>query len=175
MTENIGKIIAASCSLGMVYTQRLLKDVSSAQFARLASPGGQTVFSNHPAFVLGHLSLYPSRIVEQLEEDASAIQPPERFYCLFSKDATCQDDPDGTIYPTMDAVVDRYYTGYQTAIELLRRSPDDKFLRPNPAEGPLSETFPTLGAMQAFYAGGHLMAHLGQLSAWRRMMGLAAA
>jgi hypothetical protein len=34
------------------------------------------------------------------------------------------------------------------------------------------EMFPTLGAVVAFYLGGHVMNHLGQLSAWRRCLGL---
>jgi hypothetical protein len=29
--------------------------------------------------------------------------------------------------------------------------------------------------VQTFYCGGHMMMHLGQLSAWRRMLGLGAA
>ena len=41
--------------------------------------------------------------------------------------------------------------------------------------GRMTELFPTLGSMQAFYVGGHIMMHLGQISAWRRMQGLGAA
>jgi hypothetical protein len=39
----------------------------------------------------------------------------------------------------------------------------------------MTERFPTLGSVHAFYCGGHIMMHLGQMSAWRRMMGLGSA
>ena len=35
--------------------------------------------------------------------------------------------------------------------------------------------FPTKGAALGFYVGGHFMMHMGQLSAWRRAMGMGAA
>ena len=57
----------------------------------------------------------------------------------------------------------------------LRSTPDETFDRPNPAEGRMRELFPTIGSVQTFYCGGHMMMHLGQLSAWRRMLGLSAA
>jgi hypothetical protein len=39
----------------------------------------------------------------------------------------------------------------------------------------MRELFPTIGSVQAFYCGGHMMMHLGQMSAWRRMEGLGTA
>jgi hypothetical protein len=171
----MGNIIAASCTLGMTYAERLLKDIPDHDFARFARPGGQLVTSNHPAFVFGHLSLYGPRIVEQLGGDVSAIRPPEQFESLFSKDATCRDDPDGTLYPPPTAITETFFAGYRAAIETLRATDDARFLEPNPATGPIRDTFPTKGAMHAFYVGGHLMMHLGQISAWRRMMNLAPA
>ncbi len=174
-TQNIGTMIAASCSLGISYAERLLRDVAVADFARFARPGGQTVESNHPAFTFGHLSLYGVRIVEDLSGDVTNIRPPESFQCIFSKSATCQDDPDRTIYPNMDTVVAKFFSSYRAAEQILRDTDDGAFLQPNPMEGRLAELFPTLGAMHAFYASGHFMVHLGQVSAWRRMMGLGTA
>lgn len=172
MTESIGSMIAASCGLGMKYAERLLKDVPASEFARLARPGGECVASNHGAFVLGHLSLYAPRIVEQLGGDVESVRPPEAFTALFAKDAVCRDDPNGTIYPAKEIVTDAFFRGYQAASEALRAAADDQFLEPNPASGPLKDLFPTKGAMHAFYVGGHVMLHLGQMSAWRRMIGL---
>jgi hypothetical protein len=57
----------------------------------------------------------------------------------------------------------------------LRSTPEDVFQQSNPAEGRMKELFPTIGSVQAFYCGGHMMMHLGQASAWRRMEGLGAA
>lgn len=175
MSNTIGNIIADSLSLGMGYAERLQKDIEPAQFARFARNGDDAIVSNHPAFVYGHLSLYPSRMIEQLGEDASAWSPSEDYTSVFSKDATCKDDPDGSIYPPMDEVLAKFTGAYEAIRELLRSTNDEKFMLPNPQGGRMLELFPTVGSMHTFYAGGHFMIHMGQLSAWRRMVGLGAA
>ena len=69
------------------------------RFARFATVGGTTVESNHPAFILGHLSLYGPRITGQL--GGSPTLPPASFENVFSKDATCVDDPASPAYNTI--------------------------------------------------------------------------
>ncbi|MEY3458247.1 MAG: hypothetical protein RL215_1404 [Planctomycetota bacterium] len=173
MERSLGNLIADSLDLCLGYTERLLKDVTPAQFARFAAPGGQSIDSNHPAFVLGHLSLYAPRIIADLGQTPPAV--PDSFQQVFSKDAKCVDDPQGSVYPSLDAVRDYYFNGYRAASAALRSAPDSAFQKPNPNPGRLAELFPSLGSMHAFYCGGHMMMHLGQVSAWRRMMGLGAA
>jgi hypothetical protein len=175
MQRSIGLTIGDSLSLSLAYARRMLTDVTPQTFARYASPGGQIIESNHPAFVYGHLSLYGSRIIEQLGGDASAVTPTAKFQELFSKDAKCQDDPTGTIYPVQQQITDAFFQSYEACLEILRVTPDDAFQQPNPTPGRMTELFPSLGSMQAFYVGGHIMMHLGQISAWRRMQGLGAA
>ena len=175
MSNTIGNIIADSLSLGLGYAERLRSDIAAAQFARFARNGDDVIVSNHPAFVYGHLSLYPARIIEQLGEDASAWSASEAFNAVFSKDATCKDDPDGSIYPAMEEIVTKFTSSYEAARDVLRAADDEKFHATNPQGGRMQELFPTLGSMHAFYAGGHFMIHMGQLSAWRRMIGLGAA
>lgn len=172
MSRSFGSTIADSLALTIGYAERLQSGLTAGRFARLAAPGGVTVSSNHPAFVFGHLGLYGPRIVEQLGGDAAAIVPSPRFVEVFNKDATCVDDPDGTIYPAMDEVTGQFFRGYRAALEALRAAGDAVFEQPNPLGGRMTELFPTLGSMHAFYCGGHAMMHLGQLSAWRRMEGL---
>ncbi len=60
-------------------------------------------------------------------------------------------------------------------IGALRSTPNDVFQQPNPVEGRTRDLFPTIGAVQACSCGGHMMMHLGQVIAWRRMEGLGAA
>lgn len=177
MTEtphSIGKIIAASTRLGVGYAERLLTDVRPDQFARFATVGQHVVESNHPCFILGHLSLYAPRVVRELGGDVSSIEPSETFDKLFNKNAKCVDDPDGSVYPSMDEVIAAFRAGHEQVLITLEQADDALFQQPNPNE-PLREKFPTMGAMHAFYLGGHLMVHMGQFSAWRRMMGLGAA
>lgn len=171
--RSLGNIIADSLAQSVGYSNRLLKDVPASRFARHAAPGGVVVASNHPAFIYGHLSLYAPKILIQIGYPAPVI--PAEFELAFSKDSVCRDDPDGDLYPPMDEVVAFFHEGYRMVIGALRSAPNEVFARPNPAEGRMRELFPTIGSVQVFYCGGHMMMHLGQMSAWRRMEGLPAA
>ncbi len=173
MTRSLGETIGDSLKLSLGYSERLLKDVTATQFARLASPGGQVVESNHAAFIYGHLSLYAARILADLGADAPAI--PDGFADVFSKDAHCVDDPENTIYPGMDAVTAFFFESYKAALAAIQATSDETFQQPNPLGGGMTERFPTLGSMHNFYIGGHVMLHIGQMSAWRRMQGLGSA
>ena len=170
-SKNIGPMIAASAELGMGYAQRLLSGVEEKDFSKFARIGDSIIESNHPSFIYGHLSLYAPRVVAELGGDAGAVQPTEQFVELYSKDAKCGDDPDGVTYPPMAEVVEAFTKSHELAIETLKHANDDLFLAENPNEG-MRQKFPTVGAMHGFYLGGHLMIHMGQLSAWRRAMGL---
>lgn len=166
-----GPMIADSARLGLAYAERLLKDIPADRFARLATIQGQTIDSNHPAFVFGHLSLYPSRIVKELGGDASSIEPTEAYVNLFDHRASCVDDPSGTVYPAMEEIGERFFAAHRLAIEVLTSADDSLFILPNPNEA-MRAKFATIGSMHGFYVGGHMMLHIGQLSAWRRMVGL---
>lgn len=172
---HIGQTIAAPGKLALLYAERLLAGVKAEQFGRLARPGGVVVQSNHPAFVLGHLCLYPPRMMQQLGQPPGPAACPAGYEALFKAGVECQDDPDGRRYPPMTELTDRFFTGYKPAISAVEAASDEQLLGPNPAEGRLRELFPTLGQAFAFYLGGHTQSHLGQISAWRRMMGLPAA
>ena len=172
MGRSYGNSIADSLNLGLGYAERLLKDIPEDQFARWASPGGQTIESNHPAFILGHLALYAPRIVNELGGNASS---PDGFEAVFSKDAKCVDDADGSVYPGQQDIQSAFFDGYRKTLEALRSADDEVFQAESPHTGRFKELFPTVGSAHAFYVGGHLMMHMGQLSAWRRMMGLGAA
>ena len=169
--SNIGSMIAASAQVGLGYGERLLTGISPEQFGRLAQIGDTSIDSNHPAFIFGHLSLYACNVMDHLGVDSTAHQPNEPFKTAFSKDAVCQDDPNNTIYPAMDEVTDAFFSGYKAAIDALQNASDDVFREANPNEA-MSGKFPTKGALLGFYVGGHIMMHIGQLSAWRRAMGL---
>lgn len=175
MSRSLGDTIADSLRLSQSYAERLLTDVPADRFGRFAEPGGQTVISNHPAFIYGHLSLYAPQIVQQLDCDNSSISTSDHYTEIFSKNATCQDDVDGTIYPSKEEITSAFSQGYALVLECLENTSDDILQQPNPLGGTFAEKFPTVGSMHAFYVGGHMMIHLGQMSAWRRMMGLGSA
>lgn len=170
MARSLGNVIADSLGISLSYAERLLKGVSAERFARLAAPGGTPIDSNHPAFIFGHLSLYAPKVLIQIGHPAPSV--PDGFELAFSKDASCRDDPDGDLYPPMDATLEFFREGYRMATAALRGVSDELLDQPNPAEGRMRDLFPTIGSVQAFYCGGHMMLHIGQMSAWRRMEGL---
>lgn len=167
----IGSMITDSAKLSLGYAEKLVAGIPAEKFARFAEVNGHSIESNHPAFVLGHLSIYPCRIVEDLGGDASAIAPSEKYEALFSPSATCLDDPDGNLYPAMDEIKEKFFAAHHAAIESLLAAKDENFAVENPNEKMRSK-FGTQGSMHAFYLGGHIMIHMGQISAWRRAMGL---
>jgi hypothetical protein len=169
--KTIGPLIADSGKVSLGYAKRLIVGISPSQFGRFATGSSGEIVSNHPAFVYGHLSLYACRIVEQLGKDASSIKPSELYTERFNHTANCIDDADGTLYPPMDELVEKVVTGYEAAIDALNDADDSLFTIPNVNEAMRSK-FATNGSMQAFYIGGHFMYHMGQVSAWRRMIGL---
>ena len=173
MARPLGHVIADSLQLSVGYGERLLAGIPAARFGRLALFGIEVVESNHPAFVYGHLGLYAPRILQQLGHPAPLV--PDHFQSLFSKDATCRDDEDGDLYPPMKEITDFFFEGHRMLAGALRGAADAAFDRPNPAEGRMRDLFPTLGSLHTFYCGGHMMMHLGQVSAWRRMERLGSA
>ncbi len=163
---NFGPMIAASAKLGLGYAERLLKDVTPDQFGRFATVGDTVIESNHPAFIYGHLSLYSPRVIEATGGDAAAFQPSAKFLKMFSKDAKCVDDPDGSIYPAMTRSPRPCSPDTGRRYESLETAEDDLFIVENPNQV-MREKFPHPSAMLGFYIGGHFMLHIGQMSAWR--------
>ena len=164
----IGQILAASGQLVVGYGEQLLQGVTPDNYARYA--GG--IPSNHPAFIMGHLALYPVRVFEHLGADAEPHRPTSAEEKLFEPGVDCRDDPDGTIYPALDVLREQFLTRYRDVVQLLADAPDDALLSENPRPGAARERFPTAASMWGFYVGGHAMMHLGQWSAWRRAQGL---
>ena len=167
----IGEMIAQSADIVVNYAQRMAAGIPEDSFARFPAAGDRRVETNHPAFIYGHLSLYPSRIVDDLGGDTSGIGPQPADEELFSPAAKCVDDPGGNIYPASEVLLQRYFKAMTAATEALRSASDEQFMATNPNEK-MRTKFGTIGAMHGFYIGGHSMMHIGQLSAWRRVMGL---
>ncbi|MGN6544329.1 MAG: DinB family protein [Aureliella sp.] len=168
----VGALIADAGTVGLRYAKRILESVPEQRFGRLAAPGGETIPSNHPAFVVGHLTLYPQKVLELLGQNDAAARPPADYQSLFSKDAACVDDADGSKYPRKEELLGVFQRTYDAAVAALRACDDALLLGPNPADTPMKTLCPTLGSMLAFYMTGHVTMHMGQVSAWRRMEGL---
>ncbi len=172
---NIASAIVPSGNLSQAYAERLLNGIDNATFARFPAPGGKIIQTNHPAFVFGHLAMYPCRVMDMLGLPRGVTAPPDLWEGLFKAGVECRDDPNGTIYPVMQRIVSFHKAGYEAAIEAIKSATDEQLAAPNPGEGRMKELFPTVGALCGFILGAHPMSHYGQVSAWRRCMGLGSA
>lgn len=173
MSLTARSIVDASSRV-MSYSESLLKGVTPAMAAQFASPGGTPIVSNHATFVFGHLCLYPAKFLENAGRDFKALLMPQRYTDVFNAGVECKDDPTGTIYPPLEEVVANFKRVHQEAFKALSEMTEADLAKP-PATERSRNFMPTLGALTTFYFLGHTMVHLGQVSAWRRMMGLGAA
>lgn len=168
----ISPVITACARRSVGLADLMLKDMSADRFARLPIGANGPVQTNHPAFIYGHLALYPPRALAMMGlNDHAAFTTPEDQQALFKAGAECVDDPDGTIYPSMHALVARFRAGYAAFLDAVEHADDEALGRATPDEK-FRERFPTVGVVANFLLNDHLMLHLGQASAWRRVEGL---
>lgn len=150
----------------MAYCDRILTGITPEQFRRM--PKG--INTNSPAFNFGHLSIYPERLLALLGREDLA-RPDAKWDELFNAKAECKDDPGGTIYPPMEQIVARFKDRHKVLMEVIAETKDEVFAKPNPSEASAAR-FPTIGILVTFLLTSHIMMHAGQISAWRRVMGL---
>lgn len=170
--------LTAIAKFSVNYANILLPGIKPEQFARKprfdTRSGANVIDTNHPAFVFGHLALYPARFITFTGGDSKMAETPAAFTDLFKAGAACHDDPEGTIYPKMEALTAEFTRTHNALVEHLRGVPDEVFARENP-NAQARDRFPTIAVLASFYVGSHVMLHLGQISAWRRCMGLPSA
>lgn len=167
----VARSIVDSSEKAIAYGERLLQGVTPAMAARFPSPGGKAIVTNHATFVYGHLALYPAKFLENAGRDFASVAMPQKYTDLFNAGVECKDDPSGTIYPPLEEVVANFKRAHATAFKVIAEMTDAEFAKA-PAVERSRAFLPTLGALGSFYFLAHTMMHLGQVSAWRRCMGL---
>jgi hypothetical protein len=172
--------IKAGAEVALFYADALLKTIPSEQFSVMpttsATVGSATLQGrdiNSPAFNLGHLAIYPDLRVLPLIGREDLVRPLPFSADLFKAGAPCVDKP-GT-YPSKDVLVDTFMARYRAAIDAVAQASGEQLAKENPMEGRMKEMFPTVGAAVNFLLVGHTQSHLGQISVWRRVMGLGSA
>lgn len=163
--------VMPGAQLTLAYAERLVSGIPS-EAARLKPViEGVTVDCNHPVFVFGHLSLYPEQLAQITSLPSAKLAVPSNYPSLFAMGAPCHDDPDGTIYPALDELVERFLTGTRALLELVPQLSLETLNMPleNPQR---QERFRSVGGFLAYILLAHPQSHLGQVSVWRRCMGL---
>ncbi|MBK7405133.1 MAG: DinB family protein [Phycisphaerales bacterium] len=157
------------------YAEKLLKDVTPDMFARQPKGSSGVISTNHPAFVYGHLALYAKKVMEIVAGDTSGLDAPEGFTDLFEAGKECRDDPTGSIYPEMETITSFFFSAHKTMFARLAELDDAQLAAPHGIERDFAKQFPSRAAFASFLIGPHAFVHIGQLSAWRRCMGLGSA
>lgn len=164
--------IVESARVSRRYADRLLKDVLPDRFARRPKVGGVMIHTNHPAFVYGHLAFMHPWMASLLVTDGShGVAVPAGYEALFKDGVECRDDPDGTIYPPMKEITDAFFSTFDRLCMLTAATPDEALSGPTP-DAKARAFMPTVGAAAVFMLNSHVMMHMGQVSVWRRCMGL---
>lgn len=153
----------------------LARGIPAETFARLPMGEGGPVFMNHPGFVFGHLALYPARVLKMAGQDPTLAAAPYWYEEIFGPEAICQDDPFAEIYPDKAEVVGQFDRAVEAAAEIVRQLPDETMEEAHTMSPEFGSTLLSLGAAAEYLLNNHPMFHLGQVSAWRRCMGLEAA
>ncbi len=151
----------SSYAFQLAYAKQLVADVPDENITNQPFPG-----ANHPAWVLGHLVASAGFCCSMLGLDAEI---PDGWDKLFGMNST--PTPDRTAYPPKQQLLD--------ALEQQHARFAQAFDAANPAtlaaEVPnemIRQIQPTIGQALIFFATTHEAIHLGQLSAWRRALGL---
>lgn len=164
---SIASYFSTPLRLEIGYAERLVADIPEQSFAHMPHPT-----MNHPAFCLGHLSLYPNRALGLIGRSDLIVEKPG-YDALFKAGVECIEQ-DGR-YPSKDEITAYFFERHRALADALDETDEEVFQRENPTEGRFREMLPTVGAAVGFLTGGHLMVHLGQISGWRRAMGMASA
>lgn len=144
------------------YARRLVDDLSAAQWTAQPIAG---VTLNHPAWVLCHLNVYAPICSAMLRGEAFADPIEHRF----GQKSEVGENP--TDYPAGSEVLAEFERLHAEAERAMVAAPPAIFGAANPLERWRS-VHPTVGDMLVTLMVKHESGHLGQLSAWRRAMGM---
>ncbi|MDA0974706.1 MAG: DinB family protein [Phycisphaerales bacterium] len=159
--------IAACGDATVGYAGAILEPIPAESFAHL--PHADV---NHPAFVVGHLGIYLNKSLELVGRSDLCVAPPFEIP-TFEDGAPCVEQ-DGR-YPGKDVLLPYFLEHSKTVLDAVRATSTETFAADNPMEGRMKEMFPTVGVAVNFLVNNHVMMHLGQISTWRRLMGLGSA
>ena len=147
----------------LAYAKHLLADVADEQMNE------QPVTKlNPPVWIIGHLAITTDLGLELLGLPRAA---PKEWHDLF--DTGTVPSPEPGLYPPKAEMLAGYEAAHRRLDDAVRKHARPESLdRANPFDT-LRPTMPTLADLMAHLLTTHEATHLGQLSAWRRAMGLA--
>ena len=113
--------LVAPAKMSLSYAEALCNDIPADKFAHMPHPK-----MNHPAFNIGHLSLYPNRMFTMLGM-TERVKEKQGWDLLFKAGVECVER-DGH-YPPKAEIMEHYLNRYQSLIEALPSVPEEVFGR----------------------------------------------
>jgi hypothetical protein len=120
---------------------------------------------NHPAWILSHLNVYLP-VLGHLISGEQFPDPKGHRHGMNSK-----PESESSMYDLKEEMVTKFVAGHDRVIQLLESADDSIFARPVTLAR-WQSLMPNLGIALPYLMLYHENSHLGQLSAWRRVMGL---
>lgn len=171
-TTHSARLILAMQNRTAGLAEALAGGIDASIASRKPTIDGKVIDCNHATFVYGHLAIYPQMIMVTVGAEPGEAAVPESYQELFMHGVECHHDPDGLIYPGFDEVRSNFVKAHDAVRAHLATLDDETLNRAISSNERLREIFGTSDAMSLFMLHDHLMFHLGQLSTWRRCMGL---
>jgi hypothetical protein len=143
------------------YARMLVTDIPDERLTEQPLSG-----VNHPAWILGHLAYSADRGVSLLGGEKAL---PAAWTPLFGPETTPTNLRSD--YPTKGELLERLEKQFERFRHQASSATSEQLAQPstNPYT---KDALPTLKEAIAFLLTGHLAVHLGQLSTWRRMIGM---
>ncbi|MBS0264530.1 MAG: DinB family protein [Planctomycetes bacterium] len=146
------------------YCRMLVGDLPDERLAEQPLPG-----VNHPAWILGHLAFSGDLAVARLGGQKTLPAEWTTLFGMGTKISSTRGE-----YPSKAALVEAVEERFAKARELAQHATAEQLAAPTVSTNPMLRAgLPTAREGVAFLLTCHLAVHLGQLSAWRRMVGLA--
>ncbi|MEM1353614.1 MAG: DinB family protein [Planctomycetota bacterium] len=142
------------------YGLKLTDGLTPPQFVE--QPAGEM---NHPAWVLSHLTTY-HRVIDVIIQGLPLQDPADEEFGMKSK-----PEPDPDRYAKPGELRELFEAGHRQIADRIREQGPAVFNQPLPLER-WRTWLPTTSAVIANLMVWHETLHLGQLSSWRRAMGL---
>ncbi|HJZ60292.1 MAG TPA: DinB family protein [Gemmataceae bacterium] len=144
------------------YARQLVADIPDEELAEQPVPG-----LNHPAWILGHLVIAADYALKRLGAPMTA---PEGWAAMFFPGTV--PDPNRATYPSKGELLNAYEAAHAALSAAVASADPARAAQPNTSSSEaMRARFPTLGDLLGYLLTTHEAGHLGQLSAWRRMMG----
>jgi len=142
------------------YARKLTIDIQPDQMAFQPHPG-----MNHPAWILAHLNVYVP-VLEKIILGEMFPDPKDSAFGIGS-----EISPDLSDYPEQEKLYETFFKGNEKAAALLSEKGPAVFNEPTKLPR-WQDSMPTAGHALGYLMLGHQGIHLGQLSAWRRVVGM---